>query len=118
MRAAARLVFTSSQDFIRTKQSDVPMTIYKLKNGMVRLVIENDQLNHYNPIFVHVNGQKIQKIVNGSDFPVQPLKLLYEGDLIRPNTEGDAQLKKAIGFISKLTPGGCAFVDLTLKQKN
>ncbi len=118
MRAAARLVFTSSQDFIRTKQNDVPMTVYKLKNGLVRLVIENDKLNHYNPIFVHVNGYEIQKIINGSDFPVQPLKLLYEGDLIRPNIEGDAQLKKAIGFISKLTPGGCAFVDLKLKKKD
>ena len=59
----------------------------------------------------------IKKIINGNDFPVQPLKLLYKGDLIRPVTEGDSQLQYAVGFISKLPPGGCAFVDLVLEKK-
>ena len=116
MRAAGRLVFTAAQDFIRAGDNDL-ITVYRLKNGMIRLVIENDDLHHYNPVKVHVNGYKIKKIINGNDFPVQPLKLLYKGDLIRPNTEGDRQLQFAVGFISKLPPGGCAFVDLILEKE-
>ena len=116
--AAGRLIFTASQKFIRAGKHDL-ITVYKLKNGMIRLVIENDSMNHYNPVYVHVDGYEIKKIINANDFPVQPLKLLYKGDLIRPNIEGDAQLVNAIGFISKLPPAGCAFVDLVLeKRKN
>lgn len=116
LRAAGRLVFTASQDFIRAGENDL-VTVYRLKNGMIRLVIENDDLHHYNSVRVHVNGYAIKKIINGNDFPVQPLKLLYKGDLIRPVTEGDSQLQYAVGFISKLPPGGCAFVDLVLEKK-
>ena len=59
------------------------VTLYELENGMIRLVSENDMMNHYKMFRVYVRGKKIKKIVNGSDFPVQPLKLVMKGGAVR-----------------------------------
>lgn len=115
LKAVARLVFTTSQNIVRAGNDDL-LTIYKMDNGMLRLIIENDSVNHYKSVFVHIKNRNICKIVNANDFPVQPLKLLYEGDEIKPNIRGDEQLKFAKGFIAKLSPSGCAFVDLKLTE--
>ena len=114
MKAAARLLFLCSQDIIRVEAGTL-VTLYELENGMIRLVSENDMMNHYKTFRVYVRGKKIKKIVNGSDFPVQPLKLVMKGDAVRSNIGGEEQLKEAVGFVVKLPPGGCSFVDLELK---
>ncbi len=114
LKAAARLLFLCSQDIIRVEAGTL-VTLYELENGMIRLVSENDMMNHYKTFRVYVRGKKIKKIVNGSDFPVQPLKLVMKGDAVRSNIGGEEQLKEAVGFVVKLPPGGCSFVDLELK---
>lgn len=114
MKACARLLFLASQDVISTEAGNL-VTLYELENGMIRLVSENDMMNHYKTFKVYVNGKKIKKIVNGNDFPVLPLKLVMPGDLVRSNIGQEEQLKAAIGFVIKLPPGGCSFVDLELE---
>ena len=114
MKAAARLLFVASQDIVRTDAGNL-VTVYELENGMIRLVSENDMFEHYKTFKVYINGRKIKKIINGNDFPVQPLKLVMKGDVVRSNIGGDEQLKEAIGFVIKLPPAGCSFVDLELE---
>lgn len=114
MKALARLLFLASQSVIRAETGNL-ITLFELDNGMLRLVSENDMLNHYKTIKVNVKGKKIKKIINGNDFPVQPLKLIMSDGKVRSNIGGDEQLKDAIGFVIKLPPGGCSFVDLELE---
>lgn len=114
MKAAARLLFVASQDIVRIDAGNL-VTVYELENGMIRLVSENDMFEHYKTFKVYINGRKIKKIINGNDFPVQPLKLVMKGDVVRSNIGGDEQLKEAIGFVIKLPPAGCSFVDLELE---
>ena len=114
MKAAARLLSLASQDIVRTDAGNL-VTVYELDNGMIRLVSENDLFNYYKTFKVYVNGRKIKKIINGNDFPIQPLKLVMKGDVVRANIAGDEQLKDAIGFVIHLPPAGCSFVDLELE---
>ena len=112
IKAAARLIFLASQNIIRTEAGNL-VTLYELENGMVRLVNENNLFDYYKTMKVYVS-KPIKKIVNGNDFPVQPLKLIMKGDLVRANIGGEEQLKNAIGFVVHLPPAGCSFVDLEL----
>lgn len=113
LKATARLLFLASQNIVRTDAGNL-VTVYELENGLIRLVCENEMLDHYKIFKIYVS-KRIRKIINGNDFPVLPPKLVLEGDAVRANFGDPEMLKKAIGFVVNLPPGGCSFVDLELE---
>ena len=114
MKALARLLCSASQKIFKVEHG-TKLTVYKMENGYYRLFSENESMMYYKTIAVQVKNKKIKDIVNASDFPVQPLKLMMEGGAIRPNLEGEKQLAEAKGFIIKLPPSGSSFVDVLLE---
>lgn len=115
MRALARLIAATSQKTLRA-DAQAKVTYYRMKNGFIRLFAANESMEFYKTIVVRVNGKKIKKIVNASDFPIQPLKLLMEDGQIRPQIWGEDQLSRAKGFVVKLPPSGGSFVDVLLED--
>lgn len=114
-RAVAELLRGCTQSIL-TVDGENPATVYKVANGKYRLITENDDVCHYKHIKVHVHGYRIRNIKNVNDFPVHPPKLLYEGDLLRPNIIDDSDTLQAVGFIVKLPACGASIVDLELEK--
>ncbi|MCL2752493.1 MAG: hypothetical protein FWE62_07050 [Firmicutes bacterium] len=109
VRAAARLVCAASQDMVVFDPGTVA-AVYGLKDGRVRVVAENDNLNQYKKAVVRVN-KPMMRLENATGFPIQPLRLLAPNGEIRAPGFG-ISLQEACGFQLRMPPGGVAVVDL------
>lgn len=110
MRAAARLVTAAAQSRVLFDFGDI-VTVYGLKDGRVRVLVENDNLTQYKNVTLRVNAP-MALLENATGFPVQPIKLLMPDGQVRSPGQG-VNIKEARGFELRMPPGGVAAADIT-----
>lgn len=91
------------------------VTVYRMKDGRVRYIAENDSFSQYKDIVIHTK-EAIAEIHNTSNFPAQPLKLVLPDGSMAVDCSPDGRLLcQAKGFVMKIPPAGVSVVDVIYK---